>query len=135
MKIVLAALVVGPLVLAGAAQAEVPLSNPSLVSSSALHLVAAANQADRKTYVRKKDAQMEEWRSKIGHFAERTQANATAAGDAASHEIQGAWSHVEQASATLDAVGEDGWDNAKEAFEQASHDLEATWARVGRSKN
>jgi hypothetical protein len=135
MKIVLAALVVVPLVLAGAAQAEVPLSNPSLVSSSALHLVAAANPGDRKTYVRKKDAQLEEWRSRIDHFTERTQAKATAAGDAAVHEIQGAWSHVEQTSATLDAAGEDGWDNAKEAFEQASHDLEATWARAGPSKN
>jgi hypothetical protein len=100
-----------------------------------LHLVAAANPADRKTYVRKKEAQMEEWRSEIGHFTARTQANATAAGDAASHEIQGAWRHVEQASATLDAAGEDGLDNAKESFEHASHDLEATWARVGPSKN
>jgi hypothetical protein len=108
MNILLATLVVGPLVLAGAAQAELAVSNPLGASPSAIHLVAVANPADRKIYIWKKDSRMEEWRSKIGHFAEHTQANATAAGDAASHEIQGAWSHVERASAKLDAAGEGG---------------------------
>ncbi len=59
------------------------------------------------------------------------EANATAADQAAAREVQSAWSHVEQASSTLDSVGEDGWDNAKVAYEQASRDLKATWARVG----
>ncbi len=135
MNVLLATLIVGPSVLAGAAHAELAAHNPLLASSSAIHAVAMANPADRKTYVRKKEAKMEEWRSKIGHFAERTQANATAAGDAAAHEIHLAWSHVEQTSAKLDVVGEDGWDSAKAAYERASQDLEATWARVGLSKN
>jgi hypothetical protein len=135
MKMLLAALVIGPIVLAGTAQAGVTPSNPLRGSASAIHLAAAENPADRKTYVQTKDAGMARWRSRIDEFTARTHANATAAGDAASHEIQGAWSHVQQASATLDAAGEDGWDNAKKAFEHASHDLEATWARVGPSKN
>ncbi len=135
MKILLAALVVGPFVLAGTAQAGVTPSNSLRGIACTIHLADVESPADRKTYVLKKEARMEEWRSKINHFAERTQENATAAGDAASHEIQGAWRHVEQASSALDAAGDDGWDKAKAAFEQASRDLEATWARVGPSKN
>ncbi len=135
MKVLLAALIVGPSVLAGAAHAELAAHNRLLASYSSIHVVAMANPADRTTYLRKKDSKMEEWRSEIGHFAERTQEKATAAGDAASHEIHIAWSHVEQASAKLDVAGEDGWDSAKAAYERASQDLEATWARVGPSKN
>ena len=64
-----------------------------------------------------------------------TQAKATAADEAASREIQGAWDHVERASSALDVVGEDSWDSAKAAYERSFHDLEATWARVGSSRN
>jgi hypothetical protein len=135
MKILLATLIVGPSILTGAANAELAVYNPLLASPSTIHVVAMANPADRKTYVRKMDAKMEEWRSKIGHFTERTRESATAAGDAASREIHVAWSHVEQASSALEGAGDDGWDKAKAAFEKASRDLGATWARVGPSKN
>ncbi len=135
MKNLLAALVLGPFVVTGPAQAGVAPSNPQRANPSAIQLVAAANPAERKTYVQKKEAGMAEWRSKIGDFTARTEANATAADQAASREIQGAWKHVEQASSTLDAAGEDGWDNAKAAYEQAFRDLEATWAKVVPAKN
>jgi hypothetical protein len=135
MKILLAALVVGPIVLAGAAQAEVTPSNPLRGSASTIHLAAAENPVDRKTYVQTKDAGMAQWRSRIDAFAARTQAKATAADQAVSGEIQGAWSHVERASSALDAAGVDGWDNAKAAYERASQDMEATWARIGPAKN
>jgi hypothetical protein len=135
MKILLAALVVGPFVLAGTAQAGVTLLNPLRASASTIHLAAAENPADRKTYVQTKDAGMAQWRRRIEDFAARTQAKATAADRAALREIQSAWSHVEQASSALDAAGEDGWDKAKAAYERASPDLEATWARVGPAKN
>jgi hypothetical protein len=136
MKILLAALVAGPIVLAGTAQAEVTLFNPLPFSASALHLAAAAeNPADRKTYVQSKDAGMAQWRSKIDDFATRTHAKAAAADEAASRELQGAWSHVERASSALDAAGEDGWDSAKAAYERSFHDLQATWARVVPAKN
>ena len=92
MKILLAALVVGPIVLAGAAQAEVTPSNPLRGSASTIHLAAAENPVDRKTYVQTKDAGMAQWRSRIDDFAARTQAKATAADQAASREVQGAWS-------------------------------------------
>ena len=111
------------------------MHNPLLASYGAIHVVAMANPADRETYLRKKDSKMGEWRSEIGHFVEQTEENATAAGEAASHEIYTAWSRVEQTSAKLDVAGQDGWDSAKAAYEQASQDLEATWARVGPSRN
>src|SRR5271165_2729659 len=135
MKILLAALVVGPFVLAGTAQAEVAPSNPLRDSASTIHLTAAENPADRKTYVQTKDGGMAQWRSRIDDFVARTQAKATAADEAASREIQGAWRHVERASSALDAAGVDGWENAKAAYERAFQDLEATWARVGPTKN
>jgi hypothetical protein len=135
MKILLAALVAGSFVLAGVARAEDAPSSPQHATPSAIHLIAASNSADRQTYVRKKNSGLEEWRSKIGHFNARMEASATAADQAASREIQGAWTHVEQASSKLDSVGEDGWDNAKLAYEHASRDLQATWARVGPAKN
>jgi hypothetical protein len=135
MKILLAALVAGPFALAGIAQAEVTPSSPLRGSASAIHLAAAENPADRMNYVQTKDAGMAQWRNRIDGFAARTQAKATAADEAASREIQGAWSHVERASSALDAAGEEGWDSAKAAYERSFHDLEATWARVGPSKN
>jgi hypothetical protein len=135
MKILLAVLVIGPVLLAGSAQARVAPSNPLRGGASAIHLAAAENPADRETYVRQEKAGMAQWRSRIGDFAARTQAKATAADEAASREIQGAWRHVERASRALDAAGEDGWDSAKAAYERSFHDLEATWARVGPSKN
>ncbi len=135
MKILLAGLVAAPFVLAGVAEAEVAPSSSQRATLSAIHLVAATDSTDRQTYVRKKNSGMEEWRSKIDHFNARMEANATAADQAASREIKGAWSHVEQASSALDLVGEDGWTNAKVAYERASRDLKATWARVGPAKN
>jgi len=131
----LAALVAAPFARAGIAQAEVTPSYPLRGSASTIHLAAAENPADRKTYVQTKNAEMAQWRSRIDNFAARTQARATAADETASREIQGAWSHVQRAPSALDAAGEDGWDNARSAYEQASRDLEATWARVGPSKN
>jgi hypothetical protein len=135
MKILLNALVLGPIVLAGTAQAGVTPSNLLLWSASTIHLAAAENPPDRKTYVETKDEGMAKWRSRIDDFTARTHAKATAAGEAASREIERAWRHVEQASRILDTVGEDGWDNAKTAYERASRDLGATWARVGPAKN
>ena len=136
MKILLATLIVGPSILAGAAHAELAVYNPLLASPGAIHVVAMANPADRKTYVRTMDAKMEEWRTKIGHFTARTQESATAAGDAASNEIHVAWSHVEQtSSASSTPPAKTVGTRAKAAYEQASQDLEATWARVGPSKN
>ena len=133
MKILLAALVAGSFVLAGVAEAEVAPSQHG--APSAIHLVAATDSADRQTYVRRKNSGIEEWRNKIDRFNARMEADATAAHQAASHEIKAAWSHVEQASSTLDSIGEVGWDNAKVAYERASRDLKATWARVGPAKD
>jgi hypothetical protein len=135
MKILLAALVASHFVLVGVAEAQAAPSSPQHAMPSAIILVAATDSTDRQIYVRKKNSGMEEWRSKIDHFNARMEANATAADQAASREIKGAWSHVEQASSTLDSVGEDGWDNAKVAYERASRELMATWARVGPAKN
>lgn len=135
MKILLAALVVGPFILAGVAQAGVTQFNPLRASASTIYLAAAENPADRKSYVQTKEGRMAQWRSRIDDFEARTQAKATAADQAASREIQGAWNHVERASSALDGAGQDGWDSAKAAYEQASRDLEATWARIGPSKN
>ncbi len=135
MKILLAALVVGPFVLAGTAHAGVTLFSPLRGDASTIHLAAAENPVDRKAYVQTKDAGMARWRSRIDDFTARTQAKATSTDRAASREIQGAWRHVERASRALDAAGVEGWDNAKAAYEGASRDLEATWARVGPAKN
>jgi hypothetical protein len=135
MRILLAALVASPFVLAGVAEAEAAPSSPRVATPGAILLAAATDSTDRETYVRKKNSGMEEWRNKIDRFNARMEADATAAHQAASHEIKAAWSHVEQASSTLDLVGEDGWDNAKVAYERASRDLKATWARVGPAKN
>ena len=135
MKILLAASVIGPMVLAGAAQPGGMPSNPMRGSASTIHLAAAENPPDRKTYVQTKDAGIAQWRSRIDAFAARMQAKGTAADEAASREIQSAWDHVERASSALDAAGDDGWDSAKAAYERSFNDLESTWARVGSSRN
>ena len=105
MKILLAALVVGPFILAGVAQAGVTQFNPLRASASTIYLAASENPADRKIYVQTKDGRMAQWRSTIDDFEARTQAKATAADQAASREIQGAWNHVERASSALDGAG------------------------------
>lgn len=135
MKIVLAGLVISPFVLAGAAQAGHALSVPPPAGPSAIHLADAVNSADRKTYVQKKEAEMAQWRRKIGDFTARTETNATEADQAVKREIERAFTHVEEASSKLDATGEDGYEDAKAAYERASRDLEATWAKVDPAKN
>ena len=101
MKILFATLVASSLVLVGVAEAAAaPSSSSQHTTPSAILLVAATDLTERQIYVQKKNSGMEEWRSKIDHFNARMEANATAAGQAASREIKAAWSQVEQASST-----------------------------------
>ena len=135
MKILLAASVISPFVSAGAAQTGHALSVPPPAGPSAIYLADAVNSADRKSYVQKKEAEMAQWRRKIGDFTARTETNATEADQAAKREIERAWTHVEEASSKLDAAGEDGYEDAKAAYERASRDLDAAWAKVDPAKN
>jgi hypothetical protein len=129
-KIVVTALLVGSLGLAGATGSYASATTPPLSGATPSVLAdATPNSADRKAYVQAKATRLAQWRSKISDFAQRSEAKATEAGHAAKLEIEGAWAHVEEASRRLDAAGESGWEDAKTAYERALRDLETTWAK------
>lgn len=135
MKTLIAALVIGPLVLSGPSRALTTFSSPP---TDPTNLIKPADTlvttADHKIYMETKEAEMAQWRRKIDDFGAQTETQATRAGQAAALEVEGAWARVEQAASKLDTIGEAGWEGAKADYARAGVDLEETWAKFHRPK-
>jgi hypothetical protein len=131
MKILTAAIVIGPLLLIGALPAAAGQSPPALGSNAPVRLAAGGDAAaDRDTYTQKARNDMQEWRRKLHDFSEKAGATGKEAGSAAETDLNKAWTKTEAASRRLQTVGAEGWDHARISFEKASHELTDAWDKI-----
>ena len=127
MKMLAAAIVIGPLLLIGAppaaAQSTVPPGSGAAIRTAA----PVDTAADRDNYRQKAQGEVQAWQRKL---SEKVAAKGSAADNAAENDLDKAWIKTEAASDRLQSVGAEGWDNAKASFEAASRELAAAWDRI-----
>ncbi|MEO8319668.1 MAG: hypothetical protein ABJA75_21355 [Bradyrhizobium sp.] len=132
MKLLTAAIVVGPLMLASIMPALSQIRrNPD---QSGLVQLAAADPAERNTYMQTARAEMLVWKQKLQEFGERTQAKTTEAQTKASSELNEAWTETKTASARLETAAAEDWESAKTSFKSASDKLAIAWQNIGAKK-
>jgi hypothetical protein len=131
MKLVIAAAVIGPLMLFGALPAAADPSSLDLRAGTAVRLAATGDPAiDHDSYTQKARDDMQDWQRKLREVGDRAEAKGKAAGTAADDGLNQAWTKAKTASDRLQTIGSEGWDSAKTSFEQASHDLAESWHKV-----
>jgi hypothetical protein len=131
MRILSAAMVIGPLVLIGALHAAAGQSTLALGSGAPIQLAAGGDStADRDTYTQKARDEMQEWQRKLHDFSEKVVAKGKEAGNATENDLHEAWTKAEAASRQLQTVGAEGWESARSSFEKASHELAETWHKI-----
>lgn len=128
MRIFLASIVIGPLMLMGA----LPATGGQLISSDAPNQLAVSSNStdDRDTYIQKARVSMDEWRRKLHDFSEKAKAKGQEEGNAAENELKMAWTKAEAEQHKLETVSAEGWGSAKTSFEMASHDLKEIWDKI-----
>jgi hypothetical protein len=131
MRILSAAMVIGPLVLIGALHAAAGQSTLALGSGAPIQLAAGGDStADRDTYTQKARDEMQEWQRKLHDFSEKVVAKGKEAGNATENDLHEAWTKAEAASRQLQTAGAEGWESARTYFEKASHELAETWHKI-----
>lgn len=129
MRILAAAIVIGPLVLVGAAPSA--SAGQPIRSETPIQLAAGTDApADRDTYTHEAQTQMQEWQRKLHDFNASAETKGDEAGNAAGRDLNKAWIKAEAASRELQTASAEGWDSAKVSFDNASRDLAATWHKV-----
>jgi hypothetical protein len=129
MRILTAAIVIGPLVLIGAVPAD--QSTLALGSGTPVRLAAGGDStADRDTYTQKARAEMNEWQRKLQGFSEKAEAKGKEAGNAAENDLNEAWTKAEATSRQLQTIGAEGWESAKTSFAKASRELAEAWHKI-----
>jgi hypothetical protein len=132
MKLSVAATIIGPLLFAGTLPVYgQTLRNPD---QSGLVQLAAADPAERDTYMQKARAEMLVWKQKLQEVGEKTKANATKAQAKASSELNEAWSQTKAASARLETAAAKDWEGAKTSYRNASDKLALAWQNIGAEK-
>ena len=135
MKILIASILIGPLMLIGALPAVAGQSTHMLGSGAPIRLAASGvSKADRDTYIQKAQNEMLEWQRKLNDFSEKMAAKGQQASDAAEHDLNKAWTKADAASRELQTVGAEGWKSAQTSFEKATRELAETWDKT-RSKD
>ena len=131
MKILLAPLLIGTLVLAGASPA-VAQSKPASDQAGVSVGMAPARDAaaERESYAQKSQAEVRIWQQKLHDFDAKAQVKATEAQASASKDLEDAWTETKTASARLQTAGEKDWDSAKASFKTASDKLAVSWHKV-----
>ena len=131
MRIIIAPLLIGTLVLAGASPAAAqskPASDQAGVSVGMAPARDAA--AERESYAQKSQAEVRIWQQKLHDFDAKAQIKATEAQASASKDLDKAWTETKTASARLQTAGEKDWDSAKASFKTASDKLAVSWHKV-----
>ena len=131
MRILTAAIVIGPLMLIGALPAAAAQSILALGSDVPVRLAAGGDAtADKDTYTQKARDEIQKWQKKLHDFSEDMEAKGKAAGNAAEKDLNEAWTRAEAASRQLQTAGDEGWESAKSSYEKASHDLAEAWKKI-----
>ena len=128
MRILITAIVIGPLLLIGALPAT---AGGSAASDTPVRLAASSySPADRDTYTHEAQHEMQEWQQKLHDFNAQTAAKGKEVGDSTSDGLNKAWAQTQAASQRLQTAGDDGWQDAKTSFEKASQALANAWHKV-----
>lgn len=131
MKILTAAIVIGPLLLGGLAAAAQPAS-----SDSAAPPAGGSNSAtDRSAYLHEAQGQVQEWGHKLHKFGEDAAAKGRQGGTVAEQDLSIAWTATKAASRKLGAASAEGWEQAKIGYEKASQQLTDAWHKVHPDEN
>jgi hypothetical protein len=127
-KIVIASLVIGPLMLSGAVVAFADSPAFSIGSEHSVQLAASGDATgDRDSFVQGARKKTAEWQLKLQALNDKAEANGKAAADTAQDDLHKAWVKVESASHQLETASGDGWNDAKTAFDTASGELTDAW--------
>ena len=131
MRILAAAIVIGPLMLVGglpaAAQSTLAPGSSAPVQSAA---AAGSSAVDRDTYAHEACDAVQEWRRKLRDFSEQAKVEGAKAGSATEKGLNEAWAKADAASRKLQNIGAESWASAKTSYEQASRELAAAWDRI-----
>ena len=131
MRILTAAIVFAPLMLAGVSPALAGEPVSLSPSNPSVRLAAeTASTTDHDTYMQRAKNELQEWQRKMHDFSEQAKAKGQTAGNSTGNELNEAWEKTEAASHKLQTASADGWDSAKLSFEKASHNLADTWHRI-----
>ncbi|PKU23022.1 hypothetical protein [Telmatospirillum siberiense] len=129
MRIIIASLVLGPLLLIGGTAADAGTSVFPIESAPVKIAARADSSADREGFVQRARERTAEWQQKLQILNDKAAANGSAAGTAAEEDLHKAWIKIEAASHRLEDASDEEWQDAKTAFETASHELADTWHR------
>jgi hypothetical protein len=135
MRIAIAPLLIGTLVLAGALPAAAQSKTDKGTSVGA----ATTNDpaAERNSYTQQAHGEMDMWEQKLHDFNAKVETKATEAQTSGSKDLEGAWTETKTAWSQLVMVGENvgtagpnDWDSAKASFKTASNKLAVAWNKI-----
>jgi hypothetical protein len=130
MRSLATAIIIGSLTLIGALPATAQ-SAPALGSDAPVRPAATGDMtADRDTYTRKAQDDMQDWQRKLHDFGEKAAANGHAVADAAENDLNAAWIAADADARKLQIATAAGWEDAKISFEKASRDLADAWDKI-----
>jgi len=130
MRSLATAIVIGSLTLIGALPATAQ-SAPAVGSDApARSATTGDTTADRESYTRKAQDDMQDWQRKLHDFGEKAAANGHAAADAAQNDLNAAWIAADADARQLQTATAEGWEDAKISFENASRELAADWDKI-----
>ena len=129
MRIAIAPLLIGTLVLAGASPAAAQ-SKPASEGVSVGMAPTRDAAIERESYTQKAQDDVRIWQQKLHDFDAKAEVKATDARASAAKDLDEAWSETKTASARLETAGEKDWNSAKASFKTASDKLAVSWHKV-----
>jgi len=129
MRTLLAPILIGTLVLAGALPAAAqpkPASDKGTVGMAPSHDPAA----ERKSYTQQAQGAMRLWEQRLHDFNAKLESNTTQSKATTSKDLDSAWNDTKTAWNQLETAGVDDWNSARATFQGASHKLGVAWQRV-----
>jgi hypothetical protein len=130
MRMLTVTIVAGALALTAAPLAA-SAGQPAQAQASSIRLAAVDGPAaDRESYTRKADDDVQAWQRKVHDFGERAEVKGKEARKATLQGLEAAWDRTQAEGRNLRTATADGWQAARLSFERASHDLSEAWDRA-----
>ena len=128
MKILIASVVIGPLMLSALSVTGAGWS--AFGAPTQLAAAGGDSSLDRNTYDRKARDDVEEWRQKLSDFSDKAKAKGQKQGTALESDLNKAWTKTEAEAHKLQTATAEDWQSAKVSYGDASHALADAWHRI-----
>jgi len=122
MRVLIAAMLIAPLMLAGI--------SPAMAASGIQVASDDDGKAERSSYSAQARNELSEWRQKLQATASKGKAEGKEASAAVMTELDKAWDKADTACHRLEVAGSADWDTTKAAFQASTHELAETWHRT-----